>query len=557
MRLWPIRGDNVVYRDPAARRHAGEIGRDEFAPPVDDLDGALREAFAAPPRLVTLPGEQWLATDVVAVPRRARFLDVTLVLDLPWEQTATYEHSKLYFAAGEPFEFSEERVVCFRIRWVRRIQTVRLLLPQVVQRARRARFRLDPFPYCAAGTVAVHSLRLVRDDERDDASRVAVLYALKEQVRQDVEDAEAVKAERCGHYPSGLSLELTPRCNLTCSHCSSHGTAELHRRHNRTGEMTVPRLERLAHEVFPSLTALGLVGRGEPLAVTRTLWEALMRLLRSHRVLLTAVTNGTMLPRRITPDVLPLIETLTVSVDGATPETFAGHRGGASLEQVLENVAAFHELRRASGLTRRPRLGFSWTLMRDNVAEFPRFLRAALDLEPDLVYARHLLVFFEHARDQSLLGRPDLANGPLREAYRLMADRGIRSDCPPLLEDPVRQVRSAPQPPGRRDRCMFVHRTAVVAADGEMPTCSAPFAQVAGRSDDEKSFARIWNGPVMRGVRAALDTELEWDQCRNCWYREGRYQAQRAVADVRKPRYDLQAAGSFTTKAWDFHDYAL
>jgi radical SAM protein with 4Fe4S-binding SPASM domain len=404
----------------------------------------------------------------------------------------------------------------------------------------------------------LHSIRFAAEDRHAEASRLAEIYALKEQVRQEVEAAEAVKATTCRHYPSALSIELTPRCNLTCSHCSSHGEADLHARHNRKAEMDVERLERLAREVFPSLTAVGLVGRGEPLATSNRLWDALVRQLREFRVFLTAVSNGTFLPRRITPELLPFVETLTVSVDGATPQTFGRHRGGAQLERILENVAAFHDLRKSSGLTRAPRLGFSWTLMRDNVREFPTFIRKVAALDPDLVYARHLLVFHERTREQSLLGRPEVANEPLREAYELMAEYGIRSDCPPLE---LPQADSPPPAPAQwerpRDRCMFVHRTAVIAADGEVPTCSAPFAALAGRLDEEASFARIWNGDVMRGVRGALDTDEEWEQCANCWYREGRYQAQRAAADDHGPRYDLGAAGKFTNAAWDFSSNAL
>jgi MoaA/NifB/PqqE/SkfB family radical SAM enzyme len=548
-----------VYRDAAARAEPGDWGRDELAPPPESLDGAVRDAFFAEPAWRTMPEETWLATEIVPVRAGARFLDVTVVLDLPWDQTRDYEHSKLYFAVEEPFEFSEECVVCFRFRWLRRIQTMRLVLPEVVRHAGRARFRLDPFPYCSAGRMAVHSIRFSGGDAQDEISRVAELYALKEETRQRVEDSERVGVAECDHLPSSLSVELTARCNLTCGHCSSHGEKDLHRRYNRMPEMTVEHLDRLAEEVFPALTAFGLVGRGEPLATTRKLWEALVGHVRHQRVFLTMVTNGTMLDRRITPDLLPLIETLTVSVDGATQSTFAAHRGGAVLDNVLEQVGHFHDLRRRSGLTRRPRLGFSWTLMRDNVAEFPVFLRRVLELEPDLVYARHLLVFFEKMREQSLLGHAGEANGPLAEAYALMSEHGIRSDCPPLMAEGPAQP-AEPAAPHRDDgprqeRCMFVHRTGVIAVDGEVPTCSAPFAAIAGRLDETPSYLDIWNGPTFRSVRAGLGTTEEWDQCRKCWYREGRYDVQRTHADLRQPRYDLQRKEQFDLRAWDFREY--
>jgi radical SAM protein with 4Fe4S-binding SPASM domain len=552
-------GELQIYVDRGALVAAADLGRDEFEPPPDDLDGALRTAFDRGPAFLALPRHRSLVSEWVRVPRGVRYLDLTAVIDLPGDEPRRYEHSKLFFSADGDDGFSSERVICFRVRWLRRVQTVRLLLPESIRLASRARFRLEPLPYCGGGRAAVHSLRFAREDGRREVSRIAGVYALKEQTLHAVQEAEESKLEVCEHYPSSLSVELTARCNLTCSHCSSHGEADLHHRYNRMPEMTVARLERLADETFPSLTALGIVGRGEPLAVSNRLWSALIERLRRDRVFLTAVTNGTFMARRVTPELMPLLETLTVSVDGGSQETFGSHRGGARLEDLLEQVAAYDELRRSSGLTRRPRLGFSWTLMRDNIDELPRFLERVAPLQPDLFYSRHLFVFHKATADQSIRDRPDLVNGPLAEAHALLARYDIRSDCPPLVETPTRaqnaEPADGPMPTRSRDRCMFVHKTAVIATDGEVPTCSAPFVKIAGRLDDSASFAQIWNGEVMRAVRAALDTDTEWSQCQNCWFREGRYRSQRGQADRREPRYDLSIGQRFTKQAWDYSSY--
>ena len=447
---------------------------------------------------------------------------------------------------------------CFPVRWMRRMQTVRVRLPDAVSSGGRLRLRLDPLPGCTAGSAYVHSMRFVVGEEQSERSRVADLYALKKRTLRACAVDEVAHAVALDHLPSSLSIELTPRCNLTCSHCSSHGELDLHKAHNRMGELDAGVLARLGEEVLPSLTALGLVGRGEPLATTRARWEQLTGLLAEQRVLLTAVTNGTLITRRLTAEVLPLIETLTVSVDGATPQTFAEHRGGTQMQRVIDGMRHFHELRRSSGLTRRPRLGISWTLMRDNVEELPLFLEQMADIDIDLVYARHLLVFYERTREQSLLTRPDLANPPLRRAYELLERRGIRSDCPPLLPEKDADAVSVaateqPAAPGpARDLCMFVHRTAVIHANGDMPTCSAPFSAIADRLDETTGLPDVWNGEVLQSIRSTLDTPAEWEQCASCWYREGRYQTQRASADEHAARFDLRNAGSFTEEAWDF-----
>jgi MoaA/NifB/PqqE/SkfB family radical SAM enzyme len=297
---------------------------------------------------------------------------------------------------------------------------------------------------------------------------------------------------------------------------------------------------------------VGIVGRGEPLAVSRQLWERFCELLLEHEVFVAPVSNGSLLQDRIGPKLLPRLDALTISIDGATEETFARNRGGASLSNVLKNVAHFHEMRKASRLARAPRLGFSWTLKKNNIAEFPRFIEMIAELDADFVYARHLLTFFKRDAGESLVAASAFANPHLRKAYALMEKHGIRSDCPPILEDTPTEARGEAPASAPSKGCLFIWRTAVLLSDGEIPTCSAPFAAIAGHLRD-KRFGSIWNGGVLRDVRQTLNGPGEWEQCRNCWYREGHYQEQRAQAAEGRA-YDLQQAAQFTEKSWDFTD---
>src|SRR5437899_3289800 len=83
--------------------------------------------------------------------------------------------------------------------------------------------------------------------------------------------APRTHTEVCAHYPTALCFEMTARCNLTCVHCSSHGAPEVHRTNNKIAEIPLAQLEALASEVFPSLTVISLVGRGEPLLLDEAL----------------------------------------------------------------------------------------------------------------------------------------------------------------------------------------------------------------------------------------------------------------------------------------------
>lgn len=347
-------------------------------------------------------------------------------------EDCAYDYSKLYFSTAPDEAYAEERVICFRVRARNAFEQVGLPLPPRCLQTGFLRMRLDGLPY-SAGTTSVAAVKLLEARPDDELTRHARLVGQKEWVRKEVERSEGERRTRLGHYPESLSLELTPRCNLTCSHCSSHGTGEVHQLNNRRKELDLGMLERLAHEVFPHLTLLTLVGRGEPTMVSDRLWARLTELLEYYRVFLSCVTNGYFIRRRIDAAVLALIDTLTISIDGVTADIFAANRGGASLDRVLANVAYFHDLRSKAGLARRPKLGLSWTLKRNNIAEFPDFVRLAKRFDPDFLYVRHLLVFHEKDRGQSLLGHADLANRYLGEAYAMLRGSRIKLDVPPLM----------------------------------------------------------------------------------------------------------------------------
>ena len=495
----------------------------------------------------------------------SRYLELDLQIDLPWDETGRYEHSKLYFTLDGSTAFVEQQSVCVHVQRNAARDIVQVVLPPQVRAARRVRFRFDPAPCATAGTATMWRPRLSAGSATDERSRIADLEDLKGRVRRTMADAEAAGAATVEHLPPTLSMELTVRCNLTCTHCSSHGTPELHLRHNHTPEMAVETFERLADEVFPSLTALGLVGRGEPLLVTDRLWQSLCAKLRQHHVRMTLVTNGTMLERRLTDDVMPLLESVLISFDGGEADTFAANRAGTTLDRTLEALATLDRRRRAANLLRRPRIGVTWTLKANNVAELPGFVERAIGLGIDSLTVRHLVVFHAHNHHESVIDRPDLVNGPLRATYELVARHGIRSDCPPLLTEADDVATPKPQPPvavpvtigprRRRDTCMYVYRTGVVLVDGAVHTCSLPFTELAGTLSPERSFGEIWHGAVMNMVRRTLDTPDELYQCTHCWCREGRYLSQRYSYDSDAEAFDLTEPASLNRTAWDFEDY--
>lgn len=507
-------------------------------------------------------------TPVLPASSRVAYVDIELTLDLPWEATRSYEYSKLYYdfsakvGRGAPMHmgFSESRVICFRVPRAGERLRMRIALPDELRRAKALQFRIDPLPY-SFGRYRIDAVELVEDGDRcAEHSRIADLRARKQRARESVIRGERGEIRDMVHLPESLCLELTPRCNLTCGHCGCHGTLELHREHNAMPELALDWMDRLAVTVFPSLTNVTTVGRGEPLLASEKVWSRLIAHLRTQHVMIAVVTNGMLIRERITPEVLPLIDTLTVSVDGLRPSTFATNRGDASVARIVENIRYYHDLRRRARLPRRPKLVLSWTLKKNNIAELREFLDVIEELEPDKLFTRHLLVYRERDRAESLLDDMENANRHLRAVYTRLEEFGITWECPPIAREAPRESgeRSASQDertsaePEGVDPCMFVFRTANIHSDGTMPVCPRPQMPLAGDLR-RASFPDIWFGAVYQDVRTRLYTDREMPQCRSCWYREARYHSQRFSLNVkRQQRCSPLQPVRYSKKAWDF-----
>jgi len=453
---------------------------------------------------------------------RGRYLDVTMALDLSWEETRRYYYCTVEFAHGDHPSLPLRDTVLLQLDTLRQVHTVRVMVPDAVRASTHVRVTLAPAPHAQRAAFKV------------------------------------------------VRLHLTARCNLTCSHCATHATHADHRLHNRMQELSLDHLEALAEQAFPSLTAINLSGRGEPLMADERLWQRFVELVIRHRVMLAITTNGWFLMRRITPELMPFISNVNVSMDGFEPETFAANRGGTDIARIWRNVAHFHRLRQAAQLPRRPRLQFAWTLRKNNMAELPDFVRKIAEYDADTLTVRHLMVFFPSLAGDSALEDPVQANLHLRQAYQLLEQHGIERDCVPLMKEPPReplvQLRTpaaavpaaaptaapapGPGPSAEPDRCMFIHRMPPVMCNGEVKTCSVPTMHTAGDLSAQR-FEDIWNGPVFRDVRAAMGTADEKQPCRTCWYREGRFASQRDLRQ-RGERYADDAETQVSQTGLDF-----
>lgn len=172
-----------------------------------------------------------------------------------------------------------------------------------------------------------------------------------------------------------LYIEPTNQCNLDCRTCIRNVWDE------PQGMMPEDVFSRVIEGLrsFSPVPTVFFGGFGEPLfhpgildMVTQT---------KALGATVEMITNGTLLTRDLSSALIRAgLDRLWVSIDGATPESYADIRLGAALSQVLENLADFRNAVYAEGgiggccgfaPSSRTQLGIVFVAMRRNIADLP------------------------------------------------------------------------------------------------------------------------------------------------------------------------------------------
>ena len=173
------------------------------------------------------------------------------------------------------------------------------------------------------------------------------------------------------------NIEVTNLCNLDCITCMRNVWEE------SPGKMTDQTFERIFETVkgMSPLPTVFFGGYGEPL-IHHRLVEWVKRI-KSLGARVELITNGLLLTEeRSLQFIRAGLDMLWVSLDGASPESYADVRLGSSLLQIIENLKTLRRIRyKATDIDNsRPNLGIAFVAMKDNIAELPELLRLGISL---------------------------------------------------------------------------------------------------------------------------------------------------------------------------------
>ncbi len=315
-------------------------------------------------------------------------------------------------------------------------------------------------------------------------------------------------------------VEPTTACNLRCRTCVRNVWGESP---GTMSEGIFARVMEGVRETSPRPTVF-FGGFGEPFAHPDLL--AMLAAAKAAGCVVEVITNGTMLDGAARRELVRIgVNRVWVSIDGATPESYADVRLWDALPQLIEDLAALRDLRVASrsGL---PRLGIAFVAMKRNIADLPEVIRLGERLGADRLSVSNVLAHTSELRDQVLyagcidteeldpspwspeisLPRMDIEPRTLGALVRAEADRRGRTPA-------------GRQGDGRANTCPFVEKGSVsVRWDGAISPC-LPLLHTHGsyldfRPRTNRAFAvgnindrgllDTWNDPAYVELRERL-----------------------------------------------------
>lgn len=213
-------------------------------------------------------------------------------------------------------------------------------------------------------------------------------------------DGDRLKMHRPVTHLTKIYIEPTDLCNIACRTCirNNWDDASLGRMSEETFAHILESTQRL--ETMPTFFFGGL---GEPLFHQSTIdWIAQAHAAGARTEL---ITNGTMLTEKRSRELIDAgLDLIWVSIDGATPESYADVRLGAELPKIIANLRRFRKMRQGSHHPR-PEIGVAFVSMARNIHDLPEVIRLGRSLGAKHFSVSNVLPYTEEMQAEMLYTR--------------------------------------------------------------------------------------------------------------------------------------------------------
>jgi MoaA/NifB/PqqE/SkfB family radical SAM enzyme len=328
---------------------------------------------------------------------------------------------------------------------------------------------------------------------------LASRYGVKPGMRIHFEESsEGVRMHLSAHLAK-LYIEPTNQCNLDCRTCIRNVWDE------PMGQMSEAIFGRIIEglRAYSSPPAIFFGGFGEPL-----FHPGIVKMVAQAKALgakVELISNATLLTAELSRELIRSgLDTLWVSLDGATPESYSDIRLGAALPLVLENLQHFREASYAEsdcagccGFVPKTRLGIVFVAMKRNITDLPAVVNLGQRLGAESFLVTNVLPYTKEMVDEALYYRTINNSG-----YGHLSLPGI--DIDETTYDPIYQaIRNAHgalaglNSEVMRNQCPFIaNGVGAIGWDGSLSPCLPllhSHTSYLGFLQNEKRFSRRWS----------------------------------------------------------------
>jgi radical SAM protein with 4Fe4S-binding SPASM domain len=321
-------------------------------------------------------------------------------------------------------------------------------------------------------------------------------------------------ATRAADAPLQAYLEVSARCNLRCTMCAINYDSRYKPAAGRPPFFQPELFERL-RPIFPTLLRGYLFGLGEPLLNPHLI--DYIRTMAECGVDVQFNTNATLIDDEKADAIARAgATTVTVSIDGATAETYETIRRGARFESVLRGLRA---LTGAAGRHGRPTVNLSVVAMRSNIDELPMLVDLGAELGIKTLHVEPLLRQVEGTPlddhyERENLGLATGAGESFDRAMEKARAAGIHFSSRFAYERTHFDFLQAARHLTIDWTCSEPWATVWVTSAGEVRTCC--LNGVSFGNLHEQTFEEIWNGTAYQRFRAQHARREAADGCANC-----------------------------------------
>lgn len=329
--------------------------------------------------------------------------------------------------------------------------------------------------------------------------------------------------------PAYVQIEPVGQCNLRCTMCAIQFRQD-GPPYGPPAFMPYEEYTKIVDQ-YENIKELHLQGLGEPFMHPRFFEMVAYAVGKGIRV--TTNTNMTLLnARRAEQCVRSGLDTLHISIDGATAETYERIRVKGHFDRVLRNIELLRNMKKQLG-SQLPHFKMVVVIMRQNLDELSDLVELADHFGMEEVFVQHLshdfgetnlpdqyLPMHEYVMEETLL-REDITRieQVFGQAREKAAELGI------ILRLPRPRPRSHPPSTPGYERCKWPWTGAYISYNGlAMPCCmvSTP-DRINFGSVIEQGVEAVWHGGAYQQFRDALSSEEPPEVCKSCSIYKGTF----------------------------------